>query len=266
MIDIIGHFFVLYPLLTYIKGSSLVGSLPSKIGASFGLLALASILTNVYLMDASIIDSSGREQNYYEVFEITPREFMSFNKTTLKQQYRQLSRKYHPDKNQDSTPEKFMNIKSAFELLSSPERRQFYDIYGQTDFQYDDQIKMAYDMKFKNATEREFHWNQYLTMRTNMKVFAEVFPYYFTWMLLTLFRVDRERGINMLLVVIGGVAFFEVQARLKYGEQSFESFISNLYTFFPAYFTVGENMQLTRQLFPLIFQFILIVSDYTVDI
>jgi len=59
---------------------------------------------------------------------------MQFNQTTLKKRYRDLSRKYHPDKNADSTHERFMQIKTAFETLNNPERRKLYDVYGQTDF------------------------------------------------------------------------------------------------------------------------------------
>lgn len=105
---------------------------------------------------------------------------------------------------------------------------------------------MAFDFKYKNATEREFYWNQYNSMRTNMKVFGEVFPYYFTWFLLTLFRIDRANSVNALIMLIFMIAFFEIQARIKYGTGSFDSFISNLYAYFPEYFTIGENMKLVR--------------------
>lgn len=98
-----------------------------------------------------------------------------------------------------------------------------------------------------------------------MKVFAEVFPYYFTWFLLTLFRIDRNNSVNALIVLIVIVAFFEIQARVKYGTGSFDSFFTNLYTFFPENFTIGENMKLTRHVFPLIYQLLLIICDYTID-
>jgi len=80
---------------------------------------------------------------------------MNFNQTTLKRRYRDMSRKYHPDKNPDSTPERFMQIKTAYDILSDPERRKLYDIYGQTDFQQDDTMKNMMEVKFKNETERE---------------------------------------------------------------------------------------------------------------
>ena len=49
--------------------------------------------------------------------ETTPKDFMSLNSSEVKKIYRDLSRKYHPDKNQEDTTEKFMSIKKAFEVL-----------------------------------------------------------------------------------------------------------------------------------------------------
>ena len=192
MIDIIGHFFVLYPLFTFNKDTNIVTkSTAGKFVFNLGILSLIAVLTNVYLMDSNMITADRREENLYEIFETLPRDFMTYNSSALKQRYRDLSRKWHPDKNPDSTPERFMAIKTAFETLNDPERRKLYDVYGQTDFQYDDQMQNAFEVKYKNTTEREKHWGAYKMMKENMKVFAEVVPYYITWLLLTIFRVDR---------------------------------------------------------------------------
>jgi len=79
-----------------------------------------------------------------------------------------------------------------------------------------------------------------------MKVFSEVMPYYFTWFLLTIYRVDRQSSFNILLGLIAVICIFEIQARLKYGTGSFDAFFSSLYSFYPENFTIGENMKLTR--------------------
>ncbi len=47
----------------------------------------------------------------------------------IKDQYRYLSKKYHPDK-ADGNAEKFKALASAYEILSDPERRKFYDLTG----------------------------------------------------------------------------------------------------------------------------------------
>lgn len=71
------------------------------------------------------------------------------NQTDIKRLYRDLSRKYHPDKNRDQDPveatERFMGIKSAFEVLSDPEKRALYDVYGQSDFSQDEKMKDMID-------------------------------------------------------------------------------------------------------------------------
>lgn len=253
MLDIIGHFFVLYPLITFNKDSSFLKTNFHKFAGNMALLLIVALLTNVYLMDSSLAGPEKREQNLYEIFETLPKDFMKFNSTTLKHKYRELSRRYHPDKNPDSTPEYFMKIKTAYELLNDPERRKLYDVYGQTDFQYDDQMRNAFEVKYKNETVREKMWTQFQKMKENWKVFGEVMPYYFTWFLLTCFRVDRASTLNVLLGIIFITAIFEWQARLLYGTGSFDNFFSTMYSFFPENQTIGENMRLTRQLFPLIF-------------
>jgi hypothetical protein len=73
MIDIVGHFFVLYPLITLNKESQIIGkSNRLKLVANLAILAAAAILTNVYLMDSQLVQSSRREENLYEIFEIQP--------------------------------------------------------------------------------------------------------------------------------------------------------------------------------------------------
>lgn len=84
-------------------------------------------------------------------------------------------------------------------------------------------------------------------MKSNMKVFGDVVPYYFTWLLLSMFRVDRTNSYNVLIGLIAVVCVFEMQARFKYGtEGSYDSLFSSMYSFYPENFTIGESMKLTR--------------------
>jgi DnaJ-class molecular chaperone len=62
----------------------------------------------------------------------------------IKQAYRKLARKYHPDVNpgDQSSEAKFKEINEAHEVLSDPEKRKKYDQYGDN-WQYADQFAQA---------------------------------------------------------------------------------------------------------------------------
>jgi curved DNA-binding protein CbpA len=68
----------------------------------------------------------------------------SASEKEIKQAYRRLARKYHPDVNPgDKTAEaKFKEINEAYEVLSDPEKRKKYDSYGDQ-WQYAEQFAKA---------------------------------------------------------------------------------------------------------------------------
>jgi molecular chaperone DnaJ len=68
-------------------------------------------------------------RNYYEILGVDK----NATQEEIKKAYRKLSLKWHPDKNQGSkeAEEKFKEISKAYQILSDPETRNTYDIYGE---------------------------------------------------------------------------------------------------------------------------------------
>ena len=67
------------------------------------------------------------KRDYYEVLGVDK----SAGEKDLKNAFRSLARKYHPDRStDDDAEEKFKEIQEAYAILSDPEKRQMYDRYG----------------------------------------------------------------------------------------------------------------------------------------
>lgn len=67
------------------------------------------------------------KRDYYEVLGVSK----STSPDEVKQQYRKLALKFHPDRNKSSeAPEHFKEISEAYGVLSDPEKKQVYDQYG----------------------------------------------------------------------------------------------------------------------------------------
>ena len=79
-------------------------------------------------------------KNYYDIMGVKK----DATDKDIKQAYRRLARKYHPDVNpgNKSAEATFKEINAAFEVLSDKEKRQKYDKYGDK-WQYADQFEQA---------------------------------------------------------------------------------------------------------------------------
>ena len=67
------------------------------------------------------------KRDYYQVLGV-PRDV---NESGLKNAYRELAKKYHPDRNSDrDAEEKFKEASEAYSVLSDPQKRAAYDRYG----------------------------------------------------------------------------------------------------------------------------------------
>ena len=64
--------------------------------------------------------------DYYTILQIQK----NASQNEIKTQFRQLAKKWHPDKKQsDDAEEKMAQINMAYEVLSNPKRRKMYDQY-----------------------------------------------------------------------------------------------------------------------------------------
>jgi molecular chaperone DnaJ len=67
-------------------------------------------------------------RDYYEILGVS----RDADKEEIKQAYRRLARKYHPDVNKESgAEERFKEINRAYEVLSEPETRERYNRFGE---------------------------------------------------------------------------------------------------------------------------------------
>ncbi len=68
------------------------------------------------------------KQDYYELLGLS----RDANPDDIKRAYRTLAMKYHPDKNpgNKSAEEKFKQISEAYEVLSDPQKREYYNQFG----------------------------------------------------------------------------------------------------------------------------------------
>ena len=79
-------------------------------------------------------------KDYYQILGVSK----NATEKEIKQAYRRLARKHHPDVNpgDKSAEARFKEINAAYEVLSDPEKRKKYDKYGEN-WQYADQFEKA---------------------------------------------------------------------------------------------------------------------------
>lgn len=71
------------------------------------------------------------DEDYYSLLGVSKNASLD----EIKRAYRQLAMKWHPDRNKDpGAEEHFKRINEAYAVLSNPEKRQAYDMYGPEGF------------------------------------------------------------------------------------------------------------------------------------
>ena len=67
-----------------------------------------------------------KETRFYDVLGVRP----DAHEATMKRSYRNLAKKYHPDKN-PAAGDVFQEISMVYEVLSNPDKRRLYDMVGE---------------------------------------------------------------------------------------------------------------------------------------
>lgn len=95
---------------------------------------------------------SEKKFNPYTILEVTKDDDIE----TINKKYKDLARKYHPDKNKDEgASEMFKDIGKAKDILTTPEKREKYDRYGITDSSDEAKVseKIERDMMIKQQLQ-----------------------------------------------------------------------------------------------------------------
>jgi len=97
-------------------------------------------------------------QNYYDILGVAP----TASELEIKNAFRSLARKYHPDVAKDKTgaESKFKEINEANAVLSDPDKRRKYDELG-ANWNHPERQAEQRDSRFHRATEEgsEFHFD-----------------------------------------------------------------------------------------------------------
>ncbi|XP_041465890.1 dnaJ homolog subfamily C member 25 homolog isoform X2 [Lytechinus variegatus] len=89
-----------------------------------GIVILISVFVTFHCCDAMIDGLYCGKENCYDVLGVSK----DAEKSEIAKNYRQLARKYHPDKNKDAgAEERFQAIATAYEILRDEEQRKDYD-------------------------------------------------------------------------------------------------------------------------------------------
>ncbi|MDW8132395.1 MAG: DnaJ domain-containing protein [Candidatus Calescibacterium sp.] len=105
-------------------------------------------------------------KDYYSILGVS----RNATEKELKEAYRKLVRKYHPDLNPSNREESekiFRQINEAYEVLSDPEKRKFYDKYGEN-------WKNIYEASKKGYDPEQFNQRAYTYQSKASKDLEEI--------------------------------------------------------------------------------------------
>ena len=146
-------------------------------------VSAASLVLAVALL-ASVAAST---TNFYNLLGVRK----TADTATIKKAYKEMAKKYHPDKIKGNSPVKMQDLNRAHEVLTDPELRKRYDMYGRDP--EDQSVQRAEEQRQRQQEYAQFSSNifnsqqgrrnhQYIESQTqtltqsNYEVYTRVFP------------------------------------------------------------------------------------------
>jgi len=90
-------------------------------------------------------------------------------------------------------------------------------------------------------------------------------PYYIAWGVAGLMMIERPTSRPAVTTCAVLFAVFEIWARINYGTETYEFVFDLFMKPFPALWTMGECLKMTRASFPIILVVLMFVLDNTLD-
>ncbi|KYR01051.1 hypothetical protein DLAC_02140 [Tieghemostelium lacteum] len=140
-----------------------------------------------------------------EIPTLSPYEILGIQKTDnlqeIKQAYKILALKYHPDKNPHGV-DKFQEVNKAYQILSNPETKLFFDSFG-----YDG---LMFNQKLGSSNYTGTEWIIAVVLCLVPFIIDYIFSIYIEWILVSLFILGflyiSRRQLEYLFFVYIGIA------------------------------------------------------------
>ncbi|KAM9973243.1 hypothetical protein ACTFIR_012619 [Dictyostelium discoideum] len=144
----------------------------------------------------SSYNKEGELKSPYEILGIEKTD----NASEIKQAYKVLALKYHPDKNPHGV-DKFQEINKAYQILSNPDTKLFYDSFG-----YDG---LMFNQLGNNVDSKGSEWLISISFCVISLIIDHFFTIYIEWIFVSLFILyflflSRSQLELLFFVYVGG--------------------------------------------------------------
>lgn len=95
--------------------------------------------------------SAAGDTNYYKLLGVRK----TADTATIKRAYKEMAKKYHPDKHKGLSPIKMEDLNRAHEVLTDPDLRKRYDMYGKDP--EDQSVQRAEEQRVRQHEYAQFH-------------------------------------------------------------------------------------------------------------